>query len=170
MKTTKMTVCLFALAASVANETQASLIPNWSWTMTPSVIEVTPMETISIFGEVSNDSSSSEILNVGSLAVAVVPEWDNYYVLTGDPIDITLAPGESTTFLLGTLTPKTEVPAGHEFTFKSGLAAMYTTDPIDWKSPTENLSVSVIPEPSSVALLLIGGMGVWMARRKRIPR
>ncbi|MDA3831905.1 MAG: PEP-CTERM sorting domain-containing protein [Spirochaetales bacterium] len=171
MKITKMTVCLFALTAIVATEAQASLIQNWSWTISPSTIEVTPTETIQIIGLVSNDSSSSGSLTVGFSSVEIISDWADHYDLSVEGIDLTLAPGESSTFLLGTLTPKSEAPEGLEFSFNSSLTAKNGLDPIGFsKAPSENLSVSVIPEPSSVALLLVGGMGVWMARRKRVPR
>jgi len=162
-KTYHSLVVALALASTCA---RADLI--WSWNYSDPNVFVGPDDTIEVYIEILNDPLSTGGLHVGLPIVSIEPAWEQYYSFSLGTLDVDLAPGMSTTVYYCTFSPKMTVPVGTAFTFNSSIAPSSGIEPVGpWLGPDEDLQIAVIPEPTTVCLLLCGVIPLLMKQIRR---
>lgn len=137
---------------------RANAYLSWSWNYIESNVIPGPADTIEVMIQVANSPSSGENLNIGGASITFDTSWTSFYALQLGSVSVYLYPGESVTIPFGTFTPLANVPAGTEFTFNTSLYAMppFRGGSISPQPANEPLHITVIPEPASLALLLVG--------------
>ena len=153
--------------------TPASALLSWSWDYDQPHVQTTPNEFISIYITIFNDSSSDEVLPVGTPFVFYTltePTWSLYYDLSVPSMDYLIEPGDSLSAEFMRLTPIAPAPIGSEFTIDATIMPSLTLIPdlgIQTVGPNSMLQVSVIPEPSSFALFGLGTLALAIKKKRR---
>ena len=175
---------MLALLIAAATTSTANAALNFSLVLDDPTQTVGPNEEVDLFATLTNEASSDEplpgdaydtsfIVN-GTLVGSGNPYRADYggpgVVLRFELGDLNLAPGESHDFLLATLIPDPgPVPPG---TYQSTNAGIQYDLDDDFSTPstaaaTSTITVNVVPEPASIALLAPAGLLALRRRRRR---
>ena len=151
----------------------ANAFLSWSWDYDQPYVQTNPNEFISIYITIFNDSSSDEVLPVGTPFIFYTysdPTWSLYYDLSALPMDYLIAPGDSLSAEFMRLTPTASAPIGSKFTIDASIMPSLTLIPdlgLQTVGPNTMLQISVIPEPTSISLLGLGTLALAIKKKRR---
>ncbi len=149
---------------------------SWSWDYDQPFVQTTPHEFISIYITIFNDSSSDEVLPVGTPFIFYTysdPTWSLYYDLTVLPMDYLIAPGDSLSAEFIRLTPSASAPIGSLFTIEASIMPglpLIPDEGLQAIGPISTLQISVIPEATSISLLGLGTLALATIQKRRTRR
>lgn len=155
-RTSIMLLCSTLLMSAIPAGADIS----WSWSYVTPTVVVSPTDSIEAMVQIVNDDSSSESLVLDIPFVFYIePTWSLHYAVEIQPfhfMNISIAPGDSITTLFYTMAPTNPPLVGSIFTVDAAIGGRSSSGPVFPTQANPDFTISIIPEPTSAFLLVIG--------------